>query len=209
MGNVTSNQLRNPNTSGGASKVILWNGMVEEFLETLTVAELMMDHPKQVVVEFRHECITGKIKPTPLPADQNLDPDKIYLMLPANKRGKPLTFSGEEAQRLLMIANTSLQTRTGTVVPGSRFLPLLVRVCAGPGMAADAVSDKFTVRKKKGYGDDVAVREKWAPEIDVADECEEGGLGFVSGRRLGKAWKPSLDTIVEKEVEKKVNHWLF
>ncbi|PNX91763.1 hypothetical protein L195_g047897, partial [Trifolium pratense] len=73
--------------SDSTGKVIFLDGSVHEFDEQITVAELMMDHPQKVVVEF--QSAVNQKRPTPLPADKKLEMKKIYLMLPV-KQGKPI-----------------------------------------------------------------------------------------------------------------------
>ena len=66
-------------------KIVYWDGSVQEFDEPLTVAELMLEHPQQVVLDF-HSAVKEK-RPTPLPADEKLEMKKTYVMVPV-KRGK-------------------------------------------------------------------------------------------------------------------------
>ena len=69
MGNVTS-------VVSGVGKVVLSNGSIQEFNEPFTVAELMLEHPRQVVVEISKSTVVGK-RPTPLPADEKLNSNKV------------------------------------------------------------------------------------------------------------------------------------
>ncbi|KAJ6343738.1 hypothetical protein OIU76_005478 [Salix suchowensis] len=113
------NCITRHNSSSSAGRVILSDGSVFEFDKPLTVAELMLEHPQQVVVEF-HSYLTEK-RPAPLPADKKLE-TKLYLMLPM-KRGKPAPLSSEEAKRVLSSANSVLRSRS--TLSSQRFLPLL------------------------------------------------------------------------------------
>ncbi|KAK7396953.1 hypothetical protein VNO78_18116 [Psophocarpus tetragonolobus] len=79
-------------------KIVYWDGSVQEFDEPVTVAELMLEHPQQVVVEF-HSAVNKK-RPTPLAADQKLEIKKTYLMVPV-KRGKAVVLSSEDSRRIL------------------------------------------------------------------------------------------------------------
>ncbi|KAE8657637.1 histidine kinase CKI1-like isoform X1 [Hibiscus syriacus] len=72
MGNYFSAVIRGPPYTAG--KVILWDGSIQEFSWPLTAAELMLEHPQQVVAEF-YEAFNGK-RPVPLPADEKLDVKK-------------------------------------------------------------------------------------------------------------------------------------
>ncbi|KAE8685184.1 hypothetical protein F3Y22_tig00111100pilonHSYRG00158 [Hibiscus syriacus] len=96
MGNYITTATCLPSDTAG--KVILWDGSVQEFSCPLEAAELMLEHPQQVVVEFN--ATINQKRPIPLPADHKLDVKKIYVMLPV-RRGKPITLSSEEARRVL------------------------------------------------------------------------------------------------------------
>ncbi|XP_034228801.1 uncharacterized protein LOC117637868 isoform X2 [Prunus dulcis] len=109
MGNSISHKQLHASATG---KVILSDGSVHQFNKPLTVAELMLEHPQQVVVEFG--AAVSEKRPTPLPADMKLDKKKIYLMLPM-KRGKPVSLSSQEihgyAQQAILDKLVLCQTR--------------------------------------------------------------------------------------------------
>ncbi|XP_039685742.1 uncharacterized protein [Medicago truncatula] len=155
MGNQVSFRPSDP-----TGKVVFLDGSVHEFDEAITVAELMMDHPQKVVVEF-HSAVNQK-RPTPLPADKKLDMNKIYLMLPV-KQGKPIGLSGEETRRVLLMRKEEVMEEKGERHDFSENLP----------------------------------------------EIMEGRPDYLNRQISGKGWKPSLDTIKEKNIEKKHTHWLF
>ncbi|MBA0620791.1 hypothetical protein Godav_006468, partial [Gossypium davidsonii] len=119
MGNYFSAFICRPSDIAVVGKVILRDGTIQEFSWPLTVAELMLEHPQQVVVEY-HVAVNEK-KPVPLPADHKLHVAKVYVMLPV-KQGKPITLSSEEARGVLVSANAVLRSK-------SRFLPLFSRIC--------------------------------------------------------------------------------
>ncbi|KAL0371525.1 UNVERIFIED_CONTAM: hypothetical protein Sangu_0470600 [Sesamum angustifolium] len=60
MGNSAPHRLSDVDATG---KVILSNGVVFTYDKPLTVAELMLEHPQQVVVEFQ-PVVNGKPTPT-------------------------------------------------------------------------------------------------------------------------------------------------
>lgn len=187
------------NWSNATGKVILSTGEVYKYDEPITVAELMLEHPQQLVVEFQ-PVMNGK-KPTPLPADKKLETKKVYLMLPI-KRGKPVALSSEEARRVLENANSFLKSKS--LIYSSGFLPFFVRICpAGGGMGHD---DVFTNIKKKSL---VERKEEEESKSDYFNIILEGRPEFLRRQLSGKGWKPSLDTIKEKTIKAKIHHWLF
>ncbi|KAH8489084.1 hypothetical protein H0E87_024649 [Populus deltoides] len=185
------------NSSNSAGRVILSDGRVCEFDKPLTVAELMLEYPQQVVVEF-HSYLTEK-RPTPLPADKKLEM-KLYLMLPM-KPGKPASLSSEEARRVLLSANSVLRSRSS--LSSSRFLPLFAMMCPS-GVGEE---QKLVMRKKECYVEEKPATEKYDSELT---EIFESRPEYLSRQLSGKGtWKPSLGTINEKRVEKKIPRWLF
>ncbi|KAJ6319944.1 hypothetical protein OIU78_015355 [Salix suchowensis] len=190
------NCITRHNSSSSAGRVILSDGSVFEFDKPLTVAELMLEHPQQVVVEF-HSYLTEK-RPAPLPADKKLE-TKLYLMLPM-KRGKPAPLSSEEAKRVLSSANSVLRSRS--TLSSQRFLPLFAMICPA------GEEQKCIVQKKECYVEEKPAMEKY--DSSEITEIFESRPEYLSRQLSGKgAWKPSLDTIEEKKIEKKIPHWLF
>lgn len=167
------------NSSNSAGRVILSDGRVCEFDKPLTVAELMLEYPQQVVVEF-HSYLTEK-RPPPLPADKKLEM-KLYLMLPM-KPGKPASLSSEEARRVLLSANSVLRSRSS--LSSSRFLPLFAMMCpAGVGE-----EQKLVMRKKECYVEEKpAADQKYDSELT---EIFESRPEYLSRQLSGKGtWKP-------------------
>ncbi|KAI3991243.1 hypothetical protein MKX01_022464 [Papaver californicum] len=194
MGNYISHRK-----SVMSGKVILPDGTVHKLDHSLTVAELMLEHPQQVVVEFR-PLMNGN-RPTPLPADKKLDMKKSYLMLPM-KRGNS-TVTADDARQILLKAKTVL--KSGSILSSSKLFPLLAFICrpsinikVGHGLVSHK-EDKCSVKE----------REKTKTLMELVPEVFEQEPEFLSRQFSGKGWKPSLDTIVEKIIVKKVPHWLF
>ncbi|CAN0888839.1 hypothetical protein LINGRAHAP2_LOCUS15950 [Linum grandiflorum] len=182
-------------TSTAATKVVLPDGKVHEFHEPLTAAELMLEHPQQVVVEFDSELMTKKA--VPLSADKKLDANKVYLMLPV-KRGKPLSLSSEEARRVVLSANMALKASSSSV----KFMPVFAKMC--------------TANSTEGHYEGILVKLVTRKKESVDKSCEEmknklaSGPEYLSRQLSGKGWRPSLDTIKEKKIEQqKLQHWLF
>ncbi|XVE77545.1 hypothetical protein DITRI_Ditri13aG0071800 [Diplodiscus trichospermus] len=196
MGNYISAVTCRPSDSAG--KVILWDGSMQKFSWPLTAAELMLEHPQQVVVEF-HAAVHEK-RPIPLPAHQKLEMKKVYVMLPL-KQGNPTTLSSEDAHRVLLSANSVLRSKP--LVSSSKFLSLLASIC--PAINIAEIGLRFPSQKKENScerPEEVRCLTELFPESVERPE-------YLSRQFSGKGWKPSLDTIKEKKVEKKVPHWLF
>ncbi|KAL2540441.1 hypothetical protein Adt_01419 [Abeliophyllum distichum] len=192
MGNFIPKRVSN-----ATGKVILSTGEVYKYDKPITVAELMLENPQQVVVEFQ-AVMNGK-KPTPLPADKTLEMKKVYIMLPV-KRGKPVALSSEEARRVLENANSFLKSKS--LLCSSGFLPFFVRICPSGGGHDDVLANK-----KKNYL--VERKEEEESKSDYFSDILEGRPEFLSRQLSGKGWKPSLDTIREKTMKAKIRHWLF
>ncbi|XP_022770844.1 uncharacterized protein LOC111314084 [Durio zibethinus] len=197
MGNYISTVTCRPSDTAG--KIILWDGSVQEFSWPLTAAELMLEHPQQVVVEF-HAAVNEK-RPIPLPADQKLDVKKVYILLPV-KRGKPAMLSSEEARRVLLSANSVLKSKS--LLSSSKFLPWFANIC--PAIYVEEIGQEFPLQKKEN------VYER--PEevrclTEVFPESLESRPDYLNKQYSGKGWKPTLDPIKEKKVERKVPHWLY
>ncbi|KAF5175823.1 multidrug resistance protein ABC transporter family protein [Thalictrum thalictroides] len=176
-------------------KVVLSNGTVHEFDQPLTVAELMLEHPQQVVVEFR-SLIAGK-RVTPLPADKKLDMKNVYLMIPM-KIGRTGPLSVDEARQVLQNANNVLRSRA--LMSSTKLLPLLLGGCK----MGITVESNVVVVKKEDIVEKLENNKTEILPINFEERTE-----FLSRQFSGKGWKPSLDTIKEKKIEKKVSHWLF
>ncbi|XVF32875.1 hypothetical protein REPUB_Repub17cG0120600 [Reevesia pubescens] len=198
MGNYISSVTCRPSDTA-VGKVILWDGSVQEFSWPLTAAELMLEHPQQVVVEF-HAAVNEK-RPIPLPADHKLNVKKVYLMLPV-KRGKPTTLSSEEARRAVLSANSVLRSKS--LLSSSKFLPIFSRICTADYI--EEIGQKFPLQKKENVCEIKPEEVRYSTEFlpESLDRPE-----YLNRQYSGKGWKPSLDTIKEKKVERKVQHWLF
>ncbi|OIW13416.1 hypothetical protein TanjilG_33065 [Lupinus angustifolius] len=186
MGNHIS--FRPSNATG---KIVHYDGSVQQFNQPLTVAELMLEHPQQVVVEF-HSTMNQN-KPIPLPADKNLEMKKIYIMLPL-KQGKPVGL-----HHILFIVNSSLNSKY--LISSSGFLPWLARLCHNSTIFED---DKVLKRKER-----MENREERCDFSEYIEEMIEERPEYLSRQLSGKGWKPSLDTIKEKKMKKKLSHWFF
>ncbi|KAE8708696.1 hypothetical protein F3Y22_tig00110333pilonHSYRG00088 [Hibiscus syriacus] len=180
-------------SSGTSGKVILWDGSVKEFSFPLTVAELMLEHPKQVVAEF--QAAVNQKRPVPLPADQELDVKKVYVMLPV-KRGKPTALSSSEGRRVLLSANSVLRSKS--FLQSSKFLPLFARIC--PASDVHEMGHKIPSQKKENSGE---IHEEVRCLTEFLPESVEGRPEYLIRQYSGKGWKPSLDTIKKAGLEKR------
>lgn len=223
MGNAIPHRPPEP-----TAKVILPDGTIQSCDRPLTVAELMLEYPQQVVIEYHHQHMIMK-KPAPLPADKKLEMNKLYLMLPM-RRGKPAAaiLSSQEARLLLLKANSILKPNS-FISSTTGFLPLFARMCAA-GTRSELHDLQYSPpqRKKKPvlssgvdhhhhhlHNNNISCSRQ---EEEVAncqpdyfsDVLMEERPEFLSRQISGKGgWKPSLDTITEKTVETKLRHWLF
>ncbi|KAF6156962.1 hypothetical protein GIB67_039723 [Kingdonia uniflora] len=192
MGNHSSH------SSTSTGKVVLSDGSVHEFDRPITVAELMLEHPQQVVVEFR-EIISGN-KPTPLPADRKLDRKKTYLMVPM-KRGKAVNLSAREARIVFLKAKSVL--RSGSLLSIEGIVPWVIRMCQAQ-TGTEFVHK--TLHKHNGLAEKPELsNDKLEFLTEIFDQRPE----FLSKQFSGKGWKPSLDTITETVIKQKASHWLF
>lgn len=182
-----------PSGRNSTGKIVHWDGSIQEFDKPVMVAELMLEHPQQLVVEF-HSAVNQR-RPNPLPADHNLQTNSIYLMIPM-KRGKPLGLNAQDARRFVLLLNSAGLH--------SRFVPWVARMCHHPSaVAAGHVTQKKPRLSEKEQTDEI--RRNVFPEEILQPERPE----YLSRELSGKGWKPSLDTITEKKIDTKISHWLF
>ncbi|CAH8322660.1 unnamed protein product [Eruca vesicaria subsp. sativa] len=186
-----------------AGKVVLSDGRVQNLEEETTVAEIMLENPQHVVVEFDPSSITfnkdGKTvkkKLTPLPADNTLEPGKIYLVLPAKRSGsggvKPPSSSSavmtSEEMRKMLFSATAMVRSSFSYYDG--ILPWFTSKSYNNKPAVDAVVAATSVGK-----------------LEAVTE-EEGRSEFLSRQLSGRGWRPSLDPIKEKKAKKKIHKLL-
>ncbi|XP_010679362.2 uncharacterized protein LOC104894753 [Beta vulgaris subsp. vulgaris] len=183
--------------SSTIGKVVLLDGSIQEFDKPLSVAELMLEYPQQVVVDLKSS--TQK-RPTPLPADEILEFDKIYLMVPL-RRGKPAQLSPQEAHQILLRVNAMLRSKT--LLSSSKFLPLIAKICPTTTLNEHYYC-KFASSKKEVL---LESEEKNMNDDEGLNIIEKPD--YLSRQISGKSWKPSLDTIEEKKNEiKKASNWV-
>jgi hypothetical protein len=205
MGNLVSAGAAAAASGGG--KVVMADGSVRALSEPVSVAELMMDHPRHFVVDARvlreqgrrdhhhhrqqqHQQGGGGAKVAPLPADHVLGAGGVYVLLPAT-RGK---VSAEEARRALSAARSLAR---------SRSMPGLRRKLSSKKGREEAAPDVPARREETA--------ESPEPEEEEArpDGFEEHRPEFLSRELSSRGWKPSLRTIEERVAPKKSPHWLF
>lgn len=177
-------------------KIIHHDGSIQEFDQPITVAELMLDHPKHVVVEF-HAALKQK-KPTPLPADKNLEMNKKYVMVPV-KPGKPVGLKAEDCRRILSMVNSSLDS-SNYLMCSQGVVPWFVRFLKKKNGAVGEAEKSLQIDEEERF--------EFCEILPEMMEEREEYLN-LSRQLSGKGWKPSLDTIKEKKVKKKVSGWLF
>ncbi|XP_054783361.1 uncharacterized protein LOC129290578 [Prosopis cineraria] len=180
--------------SDGKGKIVHWDGSVEEFEKPVMVAELMLEHPQQVVVEF-HSALNHN-RPVPLAADKKLERNNVYLMLPL-RRGKPVRLNSEESRRILLMLQSALHSKS--LLFSSRFLSRLARVCR-----ERPVGEKVLQKNQEKEN----IRERYVCS-ELLPEITESTPEYLSRQFSGKEWKPSLDTIDEKKIQGKITGCLF
>lgn len=189
--------------SPATGKVILLDGSIQEFDKPLTVAELMLEYPQQMVVDLKSS--TQK-RATPLPADQILEVDKIYIMVPVRK-GKLAHLSPQEAHQILLRVNTLLRSKTLLENSSRLFLPLISKINPATSQHHDK-NCNITISKEV-FGFEGRKMEEAGDKVDEnLDTIEKPD--YLSRQVSGKNWKPNLDTIEEKKNEiKKVSNWVI
>lgn len=198
MGNLIS-----AGAAAGASggKVVMADGSVRALSEPVSVAELMMDHPRHFVVDARvlqqrkGAAAGGASKVAPLPADHVLGAGGVYVLLPAT-RGK---VSAEEARRVLTASRSLARSRS---MPGG----LRRKLSSRKSREAD---DADRSAKNEAAEAEMERRDETAAAATATDGFEEHRPEFLSRELSSRGWRPSLNTIEESVIPKKVSHWLF
>ncbi|CAL4914036.1 unnamed protein product [Urochloa decumbens] len=203
MGNLVSAGAASPAASGGG-KVVMADGSVRALSEPVSVAELMMDHPRHFVVDARvlkemgrreqrqPQPQQGGAKVAPLPADHVLGAGGVYVLLPAT-RGK---VSADEARRALSAARSLAR---------SRSMPGLRRKLSSKKGREEAAADEPPPAQREA----AAAESPEDAEAERPDVFEEHRPEFLSRELSSRGWKPSLGTIEERVALKKTPHWLF
>lgn len=209
MGN-TIGSWKSDGADMSAGKVVLSDGRVQNLEEETTVAEIMLENPQHVVVEFdpssisfnnRHQKNNGnsvKKKLTPLPADKTLEPGKIYLVLPGKRSGAKSSTAGmtsEEIRKMLFSATAMVKSSFSSY---------------------DGILPWFTTRSyynNNGNNNPAAHAVVAATSVGrleaEAEAEEEARPEFLSRQLSGRGWKPSLDPIKEKKAKKKIHQLLL
>ncbi|CAM0872855.1 unnamed protein product [Alopecurus aequalis] len=197
MGNLISAGAGVAAATGG--KVVMADGTVRALSEPVSVAELMMDHPRHFVVDARvlqqrkGAPGGGASKVAPLPADHVLGAGGVYVLLPAI-RGK---VSADEARRVLTASRSLARSRS---MPGGLMRKMSYR------KSGDADG---SAKREAAAAAAVAETERREETVAEEDGFEEHRPEFLSRELSCRGWKPSLNTIEERVMPKKVSHWLF
>ncbi|ESQ37861.1 hypothetical protein EUTSA_v10029320mg [Eutrema salsugineum] len=211
MGNaIGSRKLESAAMAAG--KVVLSNGRVQNLEEETTVAEIMLENPQHVVVEFDPSSIsfndrhrknndrkTVKKKLTPLPADKTLEPGKIYLVLPSKRNGggggaksssSSAVMTSEEIRKMLFSATAMVRSSF------SYYEGIL------PWFTTKSFNNNNN-NNNNTLATDAVVAATSVGRLEAETE-EEGRPEFLSRQLSGRGWKPSLDPIKEKKAKKKM-----
>ncbi|KAJ0265101.1 AGAA.5 [Hirschfeldia incana] len=187
-----------------AGKVVLSDGRVQNLEEETTVAEIMLENPQHVVVEFDPSSITfnkdGKTvkkKLTPLPADNTLEPGKIYLVLPAKRSGSGGGAKSSSSSAVMTAEEIRKMLFSATAMVRSSF------------SYYEGILPWFTARSYNNSNSNPAVDAVVAAtSVGKLEAEEEGRPEFLSRQLSGRGWKPSLDPIKEKKAKKKIHKLL-
>ncbi|KAF8721540.1 hypothetical protein HU200_023047 [Digitaria exilis] len=200
--------------SSGGGKVVMADGSVRALSEPVSVAELMMDHPRHFVVDARvlkelgrrdhhhhkhhhqQQQGTGASKVAPLPADHVLGAGGVYVLLPAT-RGK---VSADEARRALSAAKSLAR---------SRSMPAGLRRKLSSSSSKKGHRDEAGESAQREATTESSHEEEAEEEAPRPDGFEELRPEFLSRELSSRGWKPSLGTIEERVAPKKTPHWLF
>ncbi|EOA23042.1 hypothetical protein CARUB_v10003810mg [Capsella rubella] len=211
MGNVAGSRKLDAAATMAAGKVVLSDGRVQNLEEETTVAEIMLENPQHVVVEFDPSSIsfnnphrknkdgnTVKKKLAPLPADKTLEPGKIYLVLPAKR-----SFGGATK------SSSSSSSSSSTVLTSEEMRKMLFSATAMVRSSFsyyEGILPWFTTRSNKNISPaaDAVVAATTVGRLEAEMEEEERSE-FLSRQLSGKGWKPSLDPIKEKKAKKKMH----
>lgn len=207
MGNVAVTRKLDAATMA-AGKVVLSDGRVQNLEEETTVAEIMLENPQHVVVEFdpssisfnnhhhrkNNDAKTVKKKLAPLPADKTLEPGKIYLVLPAKRSCGGATKSSSSSSAVLTSEEMRKMLFSATAMVRSSF------------SYYEGILPWFTTRSDKNINPaaDAVVAATSVGRLEAEME-EEERPEFLSRQLSGRGWKPSLDPIKEKKAKKKMH----
>ncbi|MQL91584.1 hypothetical protein Taro_024199 [Colocasia esculenta] len=206
MGSYISSRRRTSDATAG--KVVLPDGTVRTFPRGTSVAELMLEYPQHFVIELR--SLMAGTRGEALPADQKLDTGRVYLVLPM-KQGGAAALSAAEARRLLLRSRSSL--RPGSFLPPSSACSSPSTNSSSPNSDSSSRGASF-IRKKKSRpavpGQDERGKDVINTPVFPAGVFEETQV-FLNRQlsRSGRGWKPSLHTIEEMTLTRKVPHWLL
>lgn len=199
-----------PAKSTATGKVILFDGSVHEFDTPITVAELMLEHPQQVVAEF--EPAVSKRRVTPLPADKKLEVKQTYLMLPI-KPGKQPRLTAEETKRFLLTLNSATRSRSLLLLPKfdscfAKALCACTAVEGGRGKTKSGIGkNKVDTYISEGHRCNTRRQSNTLLELPETSEVRPA---YLHKQLSWDGWKPSLETIEEATggVERKMSRWL-
>ncbi|KAG0585527.1 hypothetical protein M758_2G017700 [Ceratodon purpureus] len=179
------NQQVQDEWQGPPAKVIRPDGAIEVFRRTVTVGELMKQHPDHSVCHSS-AMISTLTTSSALSADRELEGGRLYYVLPAHK----------------FIEKAKLSPAEGKPVPRGRG-KLTVEIKSTPGFAQVTV--------KGQAGPKIFCEKHGGPVKDMDDSSEEPIISYSTpdlrtmylssrsqpGLARSNSWKPRLETINE------------
>eukprot|EP00249_Psilotum_nudum_P030388 c42966_g1_i1 orf=319-897(+) len=159
------------------------NGHIYVFHESITVAELMLEHPNIFVCQY--DALQSGQRIVPLSANHELKLEQMYILLPMPKLHS--RFTAEDKAVLSSLIANSRRAKPSKHCQ-SKVIPLL--------------KDSQAVEKKSNG--DVKLDQSWAPSalsrgLSIhLDEVVDREMGSTELQRTrSRSWMPKLETIGE------------
>ncbi|CAL9093045.1 unnamed protein product [Musa acuminata var. zebrina] len=145
--------------SGGSTKVINGEGGLEEYVQSVRAAELMVENPGQFVCSSNHLSVGCRIPG--LKADEALQRRRVYFLLPMDMLFSVLT----EEEMAALSRRASAATKWGASKNNirRRIFPVLSDLCLLPA-EAKKVNEPARISKR------MSRQRSWKPALDTIVE---------------------------------------
>ncbi|CAL9183719.1 unnamed protein product [Musa hybrid cultivar] len=145
--------------SGGSTKVINGEGGLEEYVQSVRAAELMVENPGQFVCSSNHLSVGCRIPG--LKADEALQRRRVYFLLPMDMLFSVLT--EEEMAALSRRASAAMKWGVSKNNIRRRIFPVLSDLCLLPA-EAKKVNEPARISKR------MSRKRSWKPALDTIVE---------------------------------------